>query len=278
MSYQIYTTTGCVRCKIVKRYLNANKIAYAEYDFKAEGKEAFSRFYREHRHKIFRDQDGVEFPVFTNGTVIRQGVGVVIGYLVAGDALSEYISRSLLHGEWIDGFDISRGDPGKSEELIQVLTFLKQNGLRIQLTTDGRNGSVLEKIIDNGLADRVIMEVRGPGHLYEPLTGRSLHDAELEQSVVLTTRAPEYLFFTTVMPMIQGGSEFRYLTPEEVGQTAELIATATGSNTHPYELRSFDPLQANDVKLRTVAALSAGDLFKYRTAARRNMIKTEVKT
>jgi glutaredoxin len=99
MTNQIYTATGCVRCKITKRFMKDNGISYEEYDFKAEGKEAFSQFYRDNRKDIFRDKDGVEFPVFTDGRVIRQGLSVVVGYLIAGEALSGFIGRNRLHGE-----------------------------------------------------------------------------------------------------------------------------------------------------------------------------------
>jgi len=80
---------------------------YEEYDIKADGKDAFTKFYRAHRAEIYRDKDGVEFPVYTDGSVIRQGVSVVIGHLMAGNGLDGFIGRSTLHGEWIDGFNIS---------------------------------------------------------------------------------------------------------------------------------------------------------------------------
>ena len=136
MTHQIFTATGCTRCKITKRFMKENKIDFEEYDFKAEGKEAFSQFYRANRKDIFRDKDGVEFPVFTDGKVIRQGLSVVVGYLIAGDGLSGFIGRSLLHGEWIDGFDISGGDPANTDALLKVLVYVKQNGLKIQITTN----------------------------------------------------------------------------------------------------------------------------------------------
>ena len=79
---------------------------------------------------MFRDKDGVEFPVFTDGQVIRQGVSVVLGHLVAEDKLQGFIGRSELHGEWLDGIDVSGGDPGKVDDLIKVLSYLKKTDLR----------------------------------------------------------------------------------------------------------------------------------------------------
>ena len=171
MTNTIYSATGCARCNITKKYMHENSIAYEEFDFKAEGKDAFSKFYRENRSEIFRDKDGVEFPVFTDGKVIRQGVSVVIGYLIAADTLQGFIGRSELHGEWLDGINISGGDQAYAEQLIQVLEYLKNSGLKIQAVTSGRNSEVLEAVMKKNLIDKVIMDVKGPAELYQGLTG-----------------------------------------------------------------------------------------------------------
>lgn len=276
MGNAIYTATGCVRCKITKRYLRENDIACDEFDFKAEGKEAFSKFYRANRANIYRDKDGVEFPVFTDGEVIRQGVSVVIGYLIAGDALSGFIGRSLLHGEWIDGFDISGGDPARTEDLLRVMKYLKRNGLKIQVTTDGRNADVLQAVMENSLADRVIITVKGPAEQYAALTGTPIEEEEIKRSISLATRSPEYRFRTEVAPVGREDGSASYLTPEEIGRTAQLIEAATGSKKHPYTLSLFDPATADDPKLRQIEPLAASALFKYRTAARRYMVMTEI--
>ncbi len=276
MTHQLYTATGCARCKITKRFMQENDISYEEVDFKADGKEAFSQFYRANRKDIFRDKDGVEFPVFTDGKVIRQGVSVVVGYLIGGDHLAGFIGRSALHGEWIDGFDISGGDPEHKEELIQVLTYLKQNGLKVQVTTDGRNAEVLEAVKEKNLADRVLMEVRGPAALYENLAGAAIGEEELKQSISLATRFTEYQLSTTIAPLTTADGTLEFLTPEVVGETAKLIEDATGSKKHPYQLKAFDPALATDEKYNAIEPLPDAAMFKYRTAARRYMVMTEI--
>jgi pyruvate formate lyase activating enzyme len=276
MTNRIYTATGCVRCKITKRFMKENGISYEEYDFKAEGKDAFSQFYRANRKEIFRDKDGVEFPVFADGKVIRQGLSVVVGYLIAGDALSGFIGRSLLHGEWIDGFDISGGDPDRIDDLLKVLSYIKQNGLKIQITTDGRNATVLEAVKEKNLADRIIMDVRGPAALYGALAGADIDEQELKRSIALAARFSQYGFQTTIAPLIRQDGTVDHLTPEEVGQTARLIEAATGSKKHPYQLKGFDPKQTTDDRLKAVEPLPSSAMFKYRTAARRYMVMTEI--
>ena len=276
MINRIFSATGCARCNITKKYLKENGIDYQEYDIKADGKDAFAKFYRANRPDIYRDKDGVEFPVFTDGQVIRQGVSSVIGYLIAGKGLDGFFDRNTLHGEWIDGFNISGGDPSRLKELLQVLSYLKKNGLHIELTTDGGNPEALKAVHEKGLGDRVIMEVKGPAGLYPNLANKKLEPDKLKQSINLTARFPEYRFHTTVAPMILEDGAIRYLSPDEIAETARFMEAATGSKKHPYELRPFDPGKTRDERLKGVEPLPANALFKYRTAARRYMVMTEI--
>jgi len=276
MTYQIYTATGCARCKITRRFMQENAVDYEEHDIKAGGQESFSEFYRANRSMIYRDTEGVEFPVFTDGEVIRQGVGAVIAHLVGGNQLAGFVEQSSLHGEWIDGFNISGGDPEFSEGLLRVLDYIKQNSLKIQISTDGRNADLLQSVMDRNLANRVIADIKGPASLYGPLTGVPLDEAELRQTIALAVKFPEYQFFSTVAPLERPDGTVRYLTPDEIGETARMIEAATGSKKHAYKLRAFDPQQAIDDRFRTLEPLPASAMFKYRTAARRYMVLTEI--
>jgi pyruvate formate lyase activating enzyme len=56
--------------------------------------ETFRSFYGQNRKSVYRGKEGIEFPVYTDGTAIRQGVGVVIAYLQAGAKLDGFIGRS----------------------------------------------------------------------------------------------------------------------------------------------------------------------------------------
>ena len=276
MANIIYTATGCARCKITKRYLRDNGIDYAEFDIKDEGKDAFAQFYRENRNDIFRDKDGVEFPVFTDGKTIRQGVSVVIGYLVAGDDLQGFIGRSELHGEWLDGIHISGGNPAETDGLVQVISYLKQNGLKIQAVTSGKNSKVLEALLQKGLVDRVIVDVKGPASLYPQISGEPLDEDDLRRSISLASTASEYRYVTTIAPVIRPAGEFEYITPEEIGDTAQLIEEASGTKKNPYTLCKFDPQTSTDERLQSMEALPSSAMFKYRTAARRYQVMTEI--
>ncbi len=279
MSNTIYSATGCVRCKIAKKFMDDQGIAYEDLNIKGDGMEAFRKFYGANRSSIHRGEEGLEFPIFTDGTEIRQGVGVVIAYLLAETKLDGFIRRSeLLHG-WIDGLHVSGGDPAQANEFISVLSFLKEKGLKMKLDTNGKNASLLEQLFEQGLCDRITMDIKGPAALYPTLLDETVDSGEIEKSMSLVAKFPEYEFYTTIAPVIRQPGEnpdISYLTPEEVGETAKSIEDATGSKKHPYELRSFDPSVCEDERLKSMEPLSSSEMFKYRTAARRYMVLTEI--
>ena len=276
MTNTIFSATGCARCNITKKYMRDNSIDYEEFDIKAEGKDAFAKFYRENRNDVFRDKDGVEFPVFTDGQVIRQGVSVVLGHLVAEDKLQGFIGRSELHGEWLDGIDVSGGDPDKVDDLIKVLSYLKKNGLKIQAVTSGKNSNVLESLVNAGLVDRVIMNVKGPVDLYPLLAGEPVTEEDITRSIQLTCSVPEHNFISVITPVARTADNIDFITPEEIGETAKLIAEASGSKKCAYTLSSFDSGKCADERFAAIEPLPSASLFKYRTAARRYQVMTEI--
>jgi len=276
MACQLYTSTGCARCRITKRFMQENGIGYEEYDIKADGREAFAEFYRANRSSIYRGKDGVEFPVVADGEVIRQGVGAVIAHLMAGDNLAGFLEQSSLHGEWIDRFNIAGGDPQYGGALLELLGYLKQYNLKIQVSTDGRNAAVLKSVLDKNLADRVVTAVWGPANLYAALTGTAIDEHELADTIALASRFPDYRYYTTIAPLERENGRIEYLAPQEIGETARQIEAASGSKKHPYTLRIFDPRHAENDRCKSIAPLPDSALFRYRTAARRYMVMTEI--
>jgi hypothetical protein len=74
----------------------------------------------------------------------------------------------------------------------------------------------------------------------------------------------------------EGTQRIRYLTPEEIAETAKLIQEVTGSNKQPYLLRLFDPGTASDQRMKSVEKMPPNALFPYRSAARRHQVLTEI--
>jgi pyruvate-formate lyase-activating enzyme/glutaredoxin len=279
VTYTLFTATGCARCKIAKKFMDEKGIGYEEHDISGEGKDLFAQFYRNNRSSVYRGKEGIEFPVFTDGTIIRQGVGVVIAFLRAGTRLDGFIGRSELSHGWMDGVHVSGGDPALADDLVDVLGFVKRYGLKLQFDTNGKNASVLQKLLDQGLGDRAVMNLKGPLALYKDLRGEEIDPQEIRRTMELVTKLPEYRFETTVAPVFGQGGESgstRYLTPEEIGDTAKWIKDVTTSNKQPYVLRVFDPETSPDQRFKTIEKLNPNTLLRYRSAARKHQVLTEI--
>jgi pyruvate formate lyase activating enzyme len=275
MAITIYSAKGCLRCKIVKQFLTDTGRTYQDFDAIGEGRSSFRTFYQSNRQKIYRGPDGVEFPIFCEGDIIRQGLPMVVAHLMAGSALNGFFKPGLLHGQWIDGIHVSGGDPARSQAFLEVLIFLKKQALKLQIETNGVNAILLEQVLERGLADRVIMEVKGPAESYQP----PVDPAEIKSSIALVSRCDDYYFYSTIAPIFRSKDDpgqFSYITPEEIAETALLIKDAAGDNRQPYRLRAYDPEAANDARLRKCKALAKNELFRYRTMARKHQFKTEL--
>lgn len=276
MSITIYSATGCTRCKIVKGFMEDKGISYEEHDMKAEGKEAFQKFYGANRKAIFRGPDGVEFPIIVDGTEIRQSIAATIAYLHGGKNLDGFFSVGTLHKEWVNGIHVSGGDSEHAEEFLEVLRFLKSNNMKLQIDTNGKNADILKRILDEGLAEVMIMNVLGPRELYSTILGEEVDTEEIAKSMALVMQFPEYKFETTIAPVIRQDGEISYLTPTEIGATAKFIKEGTGNMKAPYLLKLFKPKECKDARFKGVEALAGSDVFPYRTQARAHQVFVEI--
>ena len=279
MSITLFSATGCVRCKVIRQFMEQRGLAFQDHDALGEGREAFKVFYQENRPKIHRGPDGIEFPVYSDGDVIRQGLAPVLGHLAGGPALKGFFKPGVLHGEWVDGIDLSGGNPASGEQLLDVLQYLKKQGFKLQMETSGLNATLLKGILERSLAARVVMFVKGPLSLYGSILQRAVDPEEIRKSIALVATCSDYRFVTTVEPIVREGGDpakISYITPEEVAEAAHLIQSVTGDTRQPYFLRLFDPKHADDARLKAFEALAPNAIFSYRTQARRYQVKTEI--
>ena len=279
MPITIYSAPGCLRCKIVKQFIDNSGRDYQNVDALGEGRKTFSNFYRDHRDQIYRGPDGVEFPIFSEGETVRQGLPGVLAHLIAGPALKGFFKPGLLHGRWVDGIHISGGDPAHGETLLEVLALLKKQRLKLQIETNGVNVALLEQVLERGLADRVIMEIKGSLILYKSLLAPPIDPQEIKRSIALVSQSNDYYFYSTIAPIIRKNDDlepFSYITPAEIAEAALLIKEAAGDNRQPYRLKAFDPNPADDSIFQECEALAKNELFKYRTIARKHQFKTEL--
>lgn len=275
MSNQVYSATGCARCKILKSFLASQDIPFEEYDMKAEGKQQFQTFYRNNRKHIYRDDHGVAFPIYTDGEAIKQGITATLGYALGGGKLDGFFTVGSLTKQWVDGIHVSGGDSQHAQEFLEVLRYLKKNNLKLQVDTDGRNSELLQQVLDEKLADALIIKVLGPAEMYSQILGQDVDADEISQSIALAAKVPEPKFQTPVMPFIRDG-QADYVSPEEVAGAAKLVEEQTGSKKNAYVIKPVDPRKMDNEELKKLEPLAKPQLFKYRTAARPHQVMAEI--
>lgn len=259
MSVVVFSSTGCIRCAIVKSYLSECNIEYKEFDIKTEqGNNEFKKFYREHRKSIYRDAEGIFFPIVWNGEKILQDAGSTLACLIAGGALNSMIAPNNLGHGWTGGISLTRGACGPGEAFIEVLERLKRGGLSIEILTDGFCSELLEAVLHRRLVDRLRFEV-----FVDPEDGAAI--LELTESLRLAcmpSALPELRLFTDIAAHKADDGSFP--VPEQIAETARFIREITGNGRLPY------------VVVNSQAATQAANLLPYRTAARRWQVLTEV--
>ncbi|MCP4722834.1 MAG: hypothetical protein GY860_25550 [Desulfobacteraceae bacterium] len=271
MSFTIFSATGCMRCKIVKSYMDDHAMAYEDHDINEFGKDVFNVFYRKNRPSIYRGKDGIEFPILFTGEKIRQGVGEILAFLKAEERLNDCVKRSDLSHGWISGLEISANDASTNDDFLEILRYIKAHGLLVQLETDGRNAHLLETIITENLADRFIFQLRGPARLYEAIIGYPLKNEELCNSLSLVVKSPEYRIILSIACLERPEGKSGFLTLGEATQAAAIVEHATGSKKHPFFIKGVVPSPELDI-----LPLPSSAFFKYRTACRPHMVLAEI--
>jgi len=233
VSITLYTAPNCSRCSILKEFLASRGQTYTAFDFQAD-KDAFNTFYRAHRAKLHRDADNsLEFPIYESGDVVRQGIGEILAFLLAGEGLSGCVGTTgLLHG-WISGINISACPAGQEENLLNILRLLAKGGLKVVLDADGRRPDLLEKALGEGLVTRLLLNILGPAELYPVIAGGPLTPGDLKKSVTLARGFKEAVIRIPVAAYKGADGAETRLTPAEAGAAAEMIFQAVGDRMLP---------------------------------------------
>ncbi|MGI6285772.1 MFS transporter [Neomoorella humiferrea] len=108
-----------------------------------------------------------------------------------------------MHKEWVDGLNVSRGNPEYGEDFLTLLRYLKSKAMKLKIDTNGKNSELLGRILKEGLADMVVMEVLGPKTLYSQIAGETIDFSDIEKTISIVPQFPQYRFYTTVVPVIR---------------------------------------------------------------------------
>lgn len=266
MSITLYTAPDCLRCKIVKSWLHDTNTAYETVDFKADAP-TFNAFYRANRPSIYRNPEGVEFPLFADGQVIKQGSGEIIAYLLAGRDMEGCVTRSdLLHG-WISGLYPSRCPTALAEHFVKLVRHLAQGGLQLCLRVDGRNPALLEQVLALNLPCKVEVQIPVSGQY----TGEGATSPSIDDTVRTLTLARSVAQWEVqlVLAPVQTADGWQWPDRAAVAQAAQKLADAADKQL-PCVLTP-----TNEALPEGLDALTAAQMLKYRSGAREFLFKIE---
>ncbi len=272
MSITLYTAPDCLRCKIVKGFLAEHQIAYETVDFKADA-QTFNTFYRANRKGIYRNPEGVEFPLFDDGTVIKQGSGEVIAYLLSGHALEGAVTRSdLLHG-WISGLYLSQCPAAEEAHFVELVQQLAKGGLTVCIQTDGRNPALLERLIGLNALAKVQLNIPGPASVYEALYGSAPTKDELAKTIELVKAFPDHEIRFLATPL-SGPEGARWPNRDEAGEAARMVFEACGDHQLPYAIAAVTPEMPQG--MQGLEPVPDPMMLKYRSASREFLFKADI--
>lgn len=198
ISITLYTTPDCLRYKVVKGFLAEHQIVYKTVDFKA-GVQTSNILYRTNRKATYRNPEGVEFPLFDGGTVIKRGPREVIAYLLSGYTLEDAVMRSdSLYGR-ISGLYLFQCPTAGEDHLVKLVQQLARGDLMVYIQTDGRNSALLEHLIGPNALAKAQLNIPGPVSTYGAFYGSVPTKDELAKTIELVKMFPDHKirFFTT---------------------------------------------------------------------------------
>jgi len=124
---------------------------------------------------------------------------------------------------WIDAVVITGGEPTMQNGLKDFVKEVKNLGFLVKLDTNGAKPYVLQELKNEKLLDYVAMDVKGPIELYPLITGKFIKIRDnISKGISIVSQFPKHEFRTTTC-LVYENCEPRWMTPKEIGDTAELI-------------------------------------------------------
>ena len=125
----------------------------------------------------------------------------------------------------IEAVAIMGGEPTTKPGLVDFVKNVKDLGMLVKLFTNGARYSVLQELKNAKLVDSISMNVKGPIRLYPLMDGKKTlvgtRDS-VAKGISVALQFPEHEFRTTTNIIYEEGG-LRWIAPEEIGETAELI-------------------------------------------------------
>ena len=106
---------------------------------------------------------------------------------------------------FIDGVCLTGGEPLVYSDIGELISKVRDLGMKIKLDTNGSFPQVLNKLINDGLIEHIAMDIKAPlnQEAYERCSGAKINLDHLRESIELIMSSDiDYEFRTTVVPTL----------------------------------------------------------------------------
>ncbi len=168
-------------------------------------------------------------------------------------SVDEVMSRVEENAGFVDGVVVTGGEPAVSAGLPGLLERFRLSGVPVKLDTNGTMPEVLERILENGLASAVAMDIKAPltSGEYSRAAGREVDITAIKESIDLLLGARVEVFFrTTVVPCLHDDDAIRRILQEIPG--------------HSLTFQNFRPEEALDPQYRKMLPFGAEDFERLK--------------
>lgn len=160
---------------------------------------------------------------------------------------------------WVDGIEITGGEPTLQPDLPKVAEIIKGKGFLLSVATNGTNPEMLEELLSKKLIDRIQMDIKNSLEKYPISTDVKDFDpiaSKIKKSIeILKNSDIEYGFRTTIVPDL--------IKKEDIKGIGELIKGAKKISLQQFRpLRTLDKSYQNKVPYPKEEIIEMGNLLK----------------
>jgi pyruvate formate lyase activating enzyme len=136
----------------------------------------------------------------------------------------------------LDGVAITGGEPCLHRDLPEMLKKIRAMGYAVKLDTNGNHPELLQRILEEKLADYIAMDIKNSPAKYALTIGRSEFDlSRIRQSVSMLMKGDtDYEFRTTVVSEFHEDSDFEEIGRMIAGARRYFLQCFTDRESVPY--------------------------------------------
>ena len=136
----------------------------------------------------------------------------------------------------LDGVAITGGEPCLHRDLPELLAHIRELGFSTKLDTNGAHPDLLGRILEDGLADYVAMDIKNCPAKWAVTAGRERVDlSPIRASIsLIMSSAPDYEFRTTVVDQLHTAADFHGMGEMIRGAKVYYLQSFTDRDTVPF--------------------------------------------